>query len=173
MEHKRFLGLFSVVALLLCGSASAQTITSAKGNIVVTKQVTGTLAVNWTESGLAPNEPVSYEINGNVSAIYACSTGSGAPVQNAVGGPSSDPVGLVASSSGSIRKTVGVNVPEAGTLAIDCSSGTLVLYQVSYTGMNICDVTHSNVPCAVIGSGDFSKTFCNLAKSPSRCPVAQ
>jgi hypothetical protein len=171
MNHTKFLGLLSVVALLLCGTASAQTITSAKGNIVVTKQVTGELAVSWTESGLVPNEWVSYLINGNVTATYACSTGSAATAMAPVGGPLSEPIALISSSSGTVRKTVGVNVPDAGSLASVCS-GSLLLYQVSYTGMNICDATNNLLPCTTVGSGNFTQTFCNLKKNLGSCPPA-
>ena len=171
MNHTKFLGLLSVVAFLFCGTASAQTITSAKGNIVVTKQVVGELAVVWTESGLVPNDWVSYLINGNVTATYACSTGSAATAMAPVGGPLSEGVAVIASSNGTIRKTVGVNAADAGTLASACS-GNLLLYQVSYTGMNICDVTNNLLPCTTVGSGNFTKTFCNLNKNPRNCPPA-
>jgi hypothetical protein len=170
MNRPKLIGLVSLIGLFFSLIASAQTTISAKGNIVVTKQVTGELAVLWTESGLVPNQWVTYEINGNASAIYACSTGSGATAMPTVGGPMSDDIAVMSSDSGSVRKTVGVNVPEPGSLTSTCS-GSLVLYQVSYTGMNICDISN-NVPCASVGSGNFTQTFCNLTKNPGRCPPA-
>jgi hypothetical protein len=171
MNLFKFLSPFSVIALLFCGTASAQTITSATGNIVTVKQNAGDLGVYWRESGLVPNEWVSYLINGNASATYACSTNSGATAMAPVNDQVSDGVAVVASSSGTVRKTVGVNVPDAGSLASICS-GTLLLYQVSYTGMTICDVTNNVLPCTTIGSGNFTQTFCNLKKSPGTCPPA-
>jgi hypothetical protein len=171
MSRLKFLGLFSVIALLFCGTASAQTITSAAGNIVTVKQNAGNLGVNWRESGLGPNEWVSYLINGNASATYACSTSSGATAMAPVNEQVSDGVAVVASSSGTVRKTVGVNVPDASSLTSACS-GTLLLYQVSYTGMTICDVTNNVLPCTTIGSGTFTQTLCNLKKSAGTCPPA-
>ena len=169
MSRTRFLSLLSVIALLFCGTASAQTM-SAKGNIVVTKQVTGMLSVLWSESGLAPNQEVSYEVMGTASATYACVAGSTATALPSVSDPVSVGLALVASSTGTIRQTVGVGVPDATSAASRCS-GNVVLYQVSYTGMYVCDLT-TPLPCTPVGSGNFTQTFCNLTKSPGRCPPA-
>jgi hypothetical protein len=175
IKGKGFLGSLAVVALLLQGTASAQaTFTSTSGKVMTISSYAGDLFVKWNESGLAPGSATSYTIAGTSTAMYACTTTRTLCQASALPG---DLLwfAVSASANGTIRQSVAVPVPGAGSCT--CSSGSLVLYSASYGGssaahdLQICDETNPGVGCATVGGGYFSQTFCKL-NSLVNCPPA-
>lgn len=156
--------LLLALAVTLPCAGFAQSFDSTSGGILNTKFDRGDLVVHWSESGLTG--PVSYTIYGTAGAVYACRV-SGAECDSSQSVAYS--FGPLSPSSGIIRQTAAVQAASPSG-SCGCAAGdTLVLYKVSYVGMQICDDDDGPL-CAPIGnSGDFSATLC---KSLQNCPPA-
>jgi hypothetical protein len=169
--------LFFVLFIQRTAFAQA-TFTSTSARVMTMGSYEGDLFVKWSESGLSPNAATSYTITGTSRAIYACTkggTGTMCPASSPASPADLLAITMTSSSSGSLRQSVAVPPPGAGSCT--CASGSLVLYQVSYGNnatapdLQICDETTSSAVCAPVGSGYFSQTFCK-ASSLQNCPPA-
>ncbi len=168
MKTLRLFRAIVVLALLVHGSAFAQTFVSTSANIFNTGFDAGDLLVRWTESGLQAGASVNYTVTGTGSTTYACVMGKRAADQLA---PIITDVtygfSLPVSSRGTISQTV--DVEESDPFRNACQGmGKTVLYQVDYTDVHINDVT--NGVSALVNGGNFSLTFCDLTKNPKNCP---
>lgn len=167
MKILRILGAIVVLALFVHKSAFAQTFDSTSANIFNTGFDAGDLLVRWTESGLQPRTSVNYSVSGTGSTTYACVMGKRsaytlAPVTSHVDYGFS----LTASPNGTVSQTVDI---EESDPVETCPRGSkIVLYQVDWTDVQINDLT--NTVSALVNSGNFSLTFCDLTKNPRNCP---
>ncbi len=156
--------LLLALAVALPRAGYAQSFVSTSGGILNNRLARGDLVVHWSESGLTA--PVDYTISGTAGAVYAC-------VNSRAQCNSSQSVaysfGPLSPLNGSIQQTAAVQ-PVPAPSACGCAGGdTLVLYKVSYTGLQICDDDDGPL-CASIGNPGFSATLC---KNLQNCPPAQ
>ena len=176
ITSRAFLAALFFVLFIQRTAFAQATFTSTSARVMTMGSYEGDLFVKWSESGLNPNAVTSYTVSGTSTAIYACING-GAMCQASSPASPTDllAVTMTSSSSGSLRQSVAVPPPGAGSCT--CASGSLVLYQVSYGNnatapdLQICDETTSSAVCAPVGSGYFSQTFCK-ASSLQNCPPA-
>jgi hypothetical protein len=173
---RAFLGALFLVVVIQKSAFAQATFTSTSARVMTMGSYEGDIFVKWSESGLSPNAVTSYTISGTSTAIYACVNG-GAMCQASSPASPADllAVTMTSSSSGSLRQSVAVPPPGAGSCT--CASGNLVLYQVKYGNsagapdLQICDDTSSSAVCAPVGSGYFSQTFCK-PNGLKQCPPA-
>jgi len=176
ITSRAFLGALFFVLFIQRTAFAQATFTSTSARVMTMGSYEGDLFVKWSESGLNPNAVTSYTVSGTSTAIYACING-GAMCQASSPASPADllAVTMTSSSSGSLRQSVAVQPPGAGSCT--CASGNMVLYQVKYgksagaPDLQICDDTTSSAVCAPVGSGYFSQTFCK-PNGLKQCPPA-
>jgi hypothetical protein len=111
---------------------------------------------------------VDYSVTGNALATYACVTSRRAAVAlDPVGGAFEKGFTLPVSRKGVAGNTVDVEEPDP-TPGSCQGIGQIVMYEVTYTDVEINDLT--NGVSELVGGGNFSMTFCNLNKKPRNCP---
>jgi hypothetical protein len=118
----------------------------------------------WKEAGLGDNQNINYEASGQATATYVCVNNGGncpnAANKTTVNGPVSTPATIASDKNGSISACLTISPPSAGSFT--CPGGqTLTLSQVTYTSLQIADLTNG------VSSPANPST---LAATPFTCP---
>ena len=120
----------------------------------------GELVVSFKEAGLGNGQTIDYSLSANASATYGCVNGGGnhpkATNKETVSGPVGASGSFTASRNGNISQSLTLIPPGPGS-SFSCPGGqTLELGTVSYSDVEITDITN-NISQAV-GTGTFTVT---------------
>ncbi len=121
----------------------------------------GSMTVSFKEAGLGQGVTIAYEFSGSVIADYGCINGGGkhpqASNKETVQGPVSATGSFTSSKSGNIVGSLTVE-PPAPPSTFSCPSGqTLVLADITYSGLALEDGT--NEVDATLSAISASATF--------------
>jgi hypothetical protein len=158
--YRRIAGVFAATAAALAvgiGPALATSPhfikTSASG-----VNNNGSLSVSWKEAGLGNNQNITYLLQADSSAVYACINHGGnhpsASNKETVSGPVSATGTFNSGMNGNISASLTVNPPGPGSFMCP-GNQKLVLASVSYSNVSLTDQTNSLTETF----GSFSRTF--------------
>jgi hypothetical protein len=136
------IALFLVGLLPLVAFAASPHFTSVSAS----NSGPGNLTVTFKEVGLGNTVLINYEASANGTAVYACINGGNkhpeATNKETVSGPVSALGTFSSDQNGTISASLSVSPPSPGSFS--CPSGqTLVLAFVSYTTVEIADITNT------------------------------
>ncbi len=160
MNTKKSLGvLLSALAILLLMVTPALAASPHFINASASIDGSGNLVVSWKEAGLGNDALISYVASAHATVDYGCINGGGnhpkASNKFTVDGPVTGSGTFSSGQNGDITGSLTLNPPSAGSFT--CPSGqTLVLADVTYTGISLMDTTNG-ITAGI--SGTLSKTF--------------
>lgn len=159
---KQVLGALLVVLLISFGAfAQNPHFNTATDFIAIAGDEAGDLVAHWKEVGLGDNVLISYVLEAQGSATYACINKGGnhpsATNKETVNGPVSASGNFSSGKNGAITASLFAEEPSAGNFS--CPGGqTLYLTAVSYSGVTLTDTTNS----VAVALPDVTQTFCDV-----------
>jgi hypothetical protein len=154
LAHRRS-ALLTLAALMFTVVISSAASPHFVGQVTATiDPSTGNLTVSWKEAGLGNNQNIDYLATANATATYVCVNNGGqcpnAANKQTVQGPVSAPGTFNSGQNGQITGSLTVSPPAATPF---CPGGqTEVLSEVTYTDIQITDVTNNITKTAVPSS---------------------